>query len=185
MVRTRYSRQRDKDKVHSVSKKRRISASSPTRKQPSRRVNDNKLFSNANYEVLKEEFLAYFTLGDVDNSIYAVNITDLIMPLIAFPNYGENVKRDFVCLLPKRMWASYFSCYLRNSTYWPNWSNLLEGATIISWTMKQLGLEVHVNGSAPHHLPIFDSCRQQLHKQQYTDLDSKKFRDSGIMVKIT
>ena len=69
---------------------------------------------------LKEDFLAKFSLGPIESCLIAITVDQLVMPLITFSNYGENMKTDKVCLLPKRMWASFFGRYLRNSHFWPS-----------------------------------------------------------------
>jgi hypothetical protein len=73
------------------------------------------------YNVLSDiqrDFHAKFVLGDITNDLVWVDPSDLVAPLIAFPDYGENVKTHFVCVLPKRHHSRYFSEQLRNSEYW-------------------------------------------------------------------
>ena len=64
------------------------------------------------------DFVYKFSLGDF-NSIRLVDVSCLTAPLIVFPDYGRNTKRDFIAVLPKRKWAMYFKKELRNSTCWP------------------------------------------------------------------
>ena len=61
-------------------------------------------FSNT----LLKDFVTPFRLGGTER-IIAVKIEDLVAPLIVFPNYGKNTKRDFMALLPKRKWHKFYS----------------------------------------------------------------------------
>eukprot|EP00956_Cyclotella_meneghiniana_P041256 scaffold219967_cov40-Cyclotella_meneghiniana.AAC.1 len=69
-------------------------------------------------DTMMKDFVYKFSLGDF-NSIRLVDVSCLTAPLIVFPDYGRNTKRDFIAVLPKRKWATYFKRELRNSTCWP------------------------------------------------------------------
>eukprot|EP00956_Cyclotella_meneghiniana_P000455 scaffold523_cov39-Cyclotella_meneghiniana.AAC.2 len=73
--------------------------------------------SKASEKMLKD-FVYKFSLGDF-NCIRLVDVSCLKAPLIVFPDYGRNIKRDFIAVLPKRKWAMFFKNELRNSTCWP------------------------------------------------------------------
>ena len=54
-------------------------------------------------KVLQDEFITRFSLGGF-NCIRLVSVSELVSPLIVYPNYGMNTKVDFCALLPKRKW---------------------------------------------------------------------------------
>jgi hypothetical protein len=67
---------------------------------------------------LKENFHVKFTLGSLENDLVWVNVEDLVSPLCTFANYGENTKKDFIAILPRRLHGRYFSKEFRNSKFW-------------------------------------------------------------------
>jgi hypothetical protein len=69
-------------------------------------------------EKMMNDFVYKFSLGDF-KCIRLVDVSCLKAPLIVFPDYGRNTKRDFIAVLPKRKWAMFFKKELRNSTCWP------------------------------------------------------------------
>jgi hypothetical protein len=56
---------------------------------------------------MKNSFFMHFVLGDKDH-IPQYDLRDIVMPLIAFPNYGRNQKTDFISMLPKRLLGKFF-----------------------------------------------------------------------------
>lgn len=71
-------------------------------------------------KVLQDEFITRFSLGGF-NCIRLVSVSELVSPLIVYPNYGMNTKVDFCALLPKRKWSKFFTHSkngLRNSHLW-------------------------------------------------------------------
>jgi hypothetical protein len=67
---------------------------------------------------LNEEFHIKITLGNINSDLLWVEVGDLISPLITFPNYGRNIKTEFVAILPRRFHGKYFSTFFRNSIFW-------------------------------------------------------------------
>lgn len=51
---------------------------------------------------LLETFIVHFVLGGLSN-ITAYESFNVVMPWIVFPNNGRNTKKDFVCMLLKRI----------------------------------------------------------------------------------
>ncbi len=59
-------------------------------------------------------FFVHFVLGDKDHT-HQCDLSNIVMPLIVFLNYGRNSKTDFLRMLPKRMWGKYFGEFINDS----------------------------------------------------------------------
>ncbi len=60
---------------------------------------------------LEKEFMSAFTLGNIVNCVYIVNVEAIHGPLFVFMNHGssgENATKLF-CTLPEKKWEKYFS----------------------------------------------------------------------------
>jgi hypothetical protein len=62
-------------------------------------------------EQLQSDFITSFTLGNITECVYIVNIDSILGPLFVFKNYGavgEDTKKCF-CSIPQEKWGQYFS----------------------------------------------------------------------------
>jgi hypothetical protein len=60
---------------------------------------------------LQRDFITLFTLGNITECVYIVNIDSIMGPLFVFNNYGavgEDTNKCF-CSIPQEKWGQYFS----------------------------------------------------------------------------
>jgi len=62
-------------------------------------------------EQLQNDFVSYFTLGNVETCLFIVDIDAIRGPLFVFKNYGADghEKNKLFCALPQSNWGKYFS----------------------------------------------------------------------------
>ena len=71
---------------------------------------------SASLDFNSELFSLPFKLGNTD-CIQEFAVADIVTSLIVVPNYGLNATRDFIALLPKRLWSQYFQDIIQISEY--------------------------------------------------------------------
>ncbi len=59
---------------------------------------------------LQNNFIASFTLGNIETCLYIVDVDAIRGPLFVFQNYGSdtNDKKRLFCALPQSKWGQYF-----------------------------------------------------------------------------
>ena len=60
---------------------------------------------------LRKAFVSRFTLGNIDQCMYIINVEDILGPLFVFQNYGGegSAANQLFCTLSQRQWGKYFS----------------------------------------------------------------------------
>jgi len=62
-------------------------------------------------EQLQSDFITSFTLGNITECVYIVNIDSIRGPLFVFKNYGSvgGDMNKLICSIPQEKWGQYFS----------------------------------------------------------------------------
>ena len=62
-------------------------------------------------EKLQDEFISSFSLGNITDCVYIVNVDAIQCPLFVFKNYGSTGedRNTLFCTLPQAKWGQYFS----------------------------------------------------------------------------
>jgi hypothetical protein len=62
-------------------------------------------------EKLQYEFITSFSLGNITDCVYIVNVDAIQDPLFVFKNYGSagEDRNTLFCTLPQAKWGQYFS----------------------------------------------------------------------------
>ena len=74
---------------------------------------------------LQNKFAMRFRLSYF-SQITSVAVEDLVGPLLVFPDYGCDTKKDFMCVLPKQKWSQYFSTIINTCHYNGQYESLME-----------------------------------------------------------